>query len=562
MGFCLPKDLSEKFKVALKSGQLDLVKLADSRLESSVRREAFAKVVGDDNAKDLNALFESKLVLKNQQKGLIRFIKTASGMTPEIQRTMIAKVEKMESLLKPEGGGPILSDLVEKKLGTEVSAEEAKHIAELSQNVSQTKAEMESGPRRTNGGPATDTEMAHGRARVEFGNYVSKLKNANKPLLPRSVGAATYDLAGLAKGGKAAFDDSGLFRQGWKTLFTNPTIWAKNAVQSFIDIQQQLGGKAVIDETQAYLQSHPLYDLAKKAKLDIGTTEEQFPNHLAEHIPLLGRLYKASEAAYTGFLHRTRMDVFEKTINVAKASGIDVTDKAQLLPIGKMVNSLTGRGDLGVNGERVAGAINNFFFSPKFVKSNFDFLTAHQFQKGVTPFVRKQAAINLVKVVAGSAAILTLANALMPGSVETDPRSSDFGKIKVGSTRFDVSGGNGSLITLATRLMTLSTKSNTTHKVTPLNSGKFGSQTGMSIIYDFLEGKLSPIAGVGKDILKGQDYNGNKPTVLNEANNLLTPLPIVNTVELLNTKDAANPLIGTIADALGISVNSYAPKKK
>lgn len=559
MGFCLPVEQSKKFIESLKSGEIDPGKLAG--MTSEARRAFFTKIVGED-AKDVNALFESKLLLKNQQAGMVRWAKQITGITEAARRDLITRVSKMDKILNPGDEDAFLKDLAEKKLGTEVSAEEAKQIAELSKKVSETKAEMDSGPRREGFGNATDAEMAHGRARVEFGNYVSGLKNANKPFLPHSVGEAAYELAGTSKGLKAAFDDSAIFRQGWKTLFTHSGIWMKEAPQTFIDFARQFGGKQVMDETQALIQSDPEYDLMQKAKVETGTTEEQFPSHLVEKFPVVGRLYKASEAAYTGFIHRVRAQVFKKYLNVAREAGIDVTDKKQLQSIGKLVNSLTGRGDLGVTGERAAGVVNNVFFSPRFAKSNFDFLTAHQLQKGVTPFVRKQAAINLVKVIAGSAAILTIANAIMPGSVETDPRSSDFGKIKVGSTRFDVSGGMGSLITLAVRLMTLSTKSATTHKVTPLNSGKYGASTGMDVLYNFAEGKLSPIAGVGKDILKGQDYNGNKPTVLNEANNLLTPLPIVNTVELLNTKDAADPLIGTIADALGISVNSYAPKKK
>lgn len=549
MGFCLPVEQSKKFISALKSGEIDPGKLAG--MTSEERRDFFTNIVGED-AKDVNALFESKLLLKNQQAGMIRWAKQLTGITEAAKRDLLTRVSKMDKILDPGEEDAFLKDLAAKKLGTEVTAEEAKRISELSQNVAKTKSEMASGGDR----------VAYGRARVEFGNYVSGLKNEGKPLLPHTIGDAAYEIAGTSKGLKASLDNSAIFRQGWKTLFTNPDIWVKNAGQSFIDLAQQFGGKAVMDETQAEIQSRPTYDLMQKAKLDVGTTEEQFPSHLAERIPVLGRLYKASEAAYTGFVYRTRADVFDKYINIAKEAGVDVSDKKQLIPIGKLVNSLTGRGDLGVTGEKAAGFVNNVFFSPRFAKSNFDFLTAHQLQKGVTPFVRKQAAINLVKVVAGSAAILTIANAIMPGSVETDPRSSDFGKIKVGSTRFDVTGGMGSLITLAVRLMTLSSKSATTHKVTPLNSGKYGASTGMDVLYNFAEGKLSPIASVGKDVLKGQDYNGNKPTVANEANNLLTPLPIVNTVELLNTKDAANPLIGTIADALGISVNSYAPKKK
>ncbi len=222
---------------------------------------------------------------------------------------------------------------------------------------------------------------------------------------------------------------------------------------------------------------------------------------------------------------------------------------------------MTGRGNLG-GLEPAANVVNNVFFSPRFLKSNWDTLTAHQFQREVTPFVRKQAAINLVKVISGTAAVLATARAINPASVELDPRSADFGTIRVGDTRFDVTGGMRALATLATRLATMSSKSSVTGKVTPLNSGKFGAQTGTDVVVNFFENKLSPAASIVKDLLQGRDFQGNKPTVLGEASNLLTPLPIVNYLELQNNPNSANVLLGTLADELGISVNTYSKPTK
>jgi hypothetical protein len=400
-------------------------------------------------------------------------------------------------------------------------------------------------------------------------NYVADLKLANrttlsdyiknpKELLNVSPAEALSEVAGTAKGLNASLDNSAIFRQGWKTLFTNPAIWLKNSMQSFVDLVRRFGGKHVIDEVNAEIHSRPTYDLMRKAKLDVGTTEEQFPTHLPAKIPIIGRFYKASEAAYTGFVYRMRADIFDKYINIAKNSGIDL-DKAQLESIGKLVNSLTGRGHLGA-AEKVAGTVNNVFFSPRFLKSNIDFLTAHQLQKGVTPFVRKQAAQNLVKAIVGTASVLSIANAIWPNSVELDPRSSNFGKIKIGNTTFDVSGGMASIMTLAARLLTLSSKSPITGKVNKLNSGKYGSQTGIDVLVNFSEGKLSPFAAVIRDILKGKDFNRNKPTVSSELKNLFVPLPVKNAIQLEQSKDAP-VLAGIIADALGVSVNTIQPKK-
>lgn len=555
MAFCLPREFATKFINSIRDGSLDPVKM--SQMTSEERRTLLGKVVGEADAREVNAMYESKLLLKDQQRGLVTWIKKVGNLTPDVKRDLIARVERMDKILTASDEKAFLEDLAAKKLGAEVTFEEAQKIYELSQNIGKTQDAMRAGGDR----------LEYGRARVALGNYVSDLVNKaqEKTLLEQAkdpVGMAS-ELAGTAKGLKASLDDSAIFRQGWKTVFTHSTDWLRNSILSFQDIARSLGGKAVKDEVQADIQSRAAFEQMKKGKLDIGTTEEAFPTHLAEKIPVIGKLYKASEAAYTGFVYRMRADLFEKYLKIAETAGVDITSTAELESIGKLVNALTGRGYLGEVGEKAASVTNNIFFSPRFLKSNFDFLTAHQMQKGVTPFVRKQAALNLVKVIAGTATILAIANALMPGSVETDPRSSNFGKIKVGNQVFDMSGGMSSLLVLAMRLVTLSTKSASTGKVTPLNAGTFGAQTGTDVLYSFAEGKLSPAAGIVRDLLKGQDFNYNKPTVLGEAENLLVPLPITNAVDLYQHGEGANPLIGTIADAFGISTNIIkSPKQK
>ena len=227
-----------------------------------------------------------------------------------------------------------------------------------------------------------------------------------------------------------------------------------------------------------------------------------------------------------------------------------------------MVNSLTGRGHLGKL-EPAAKVINNVLFSPRFVKSNIDTFLHPISGAGGSAFVRKQAALNLLKVVAGSATVLVAAKALKPDSVEPDPRSSDFGKIRVGDTRFDVTGGIASLATLAARLATNSTKSSTTKEVrglgerTESGAPKFGAPTRLDTVYNFFENKLSPAGSVIRDVLKGQDRERNPPTVGSELRNLFEPLPVSNYRELKNNPNSAPMLAAMLADALGISTNTY-----
>lgn len=550
---CLPKEASRKMLEKLKDGTIDPGKLA--AMASAERRAFFSDIVGEKNAPHVNSQFEAKLLLKNQQQGMIRWAKSLTGITPEAKRDILSRVNRMADILQPKEMENFMEDLAARRLGISVTEEEASRIVDLARGIEDSRG--------------TGDRLDYGKAKVRFNSYVQELKDsaAKKSLKEHAVFAVTSPIStlskigGLAKSLKASLDDSAIFRQGWKTMFTDPKTWASNAAKSFSDIAGSLKGREVIDEVKADILSRPTYERMQKAKLAIGSIEETFPTGLPEKVPLFGRIYKASEQAYTGFMYRMRADVFDKYLSIAERAGVDVTDRDVLLGIGKLVNSLTGRGDLG-KFEGAAEAVNNIFFSPRFVKSQIDFLTAHSFDSGMGGFARKQALKNLAKVVAGTATILAIANAIAPGSVEADPTSSDFGKIRVGSTRFDVSGGMASVLTLAARLALGETKSASTGETVPLNSDRFGSKTKMDVIFDYLQGKTSPIASVFKDYLKGKTFDGKTPTAGGELNSLFTPLPITTFTDLKDNPDSAPMLATMLADGLGLASNTYSSPEK
>lgn len=571
MGFCLPFKEVEKFVKALKDGVIDPAKL--STMTSVERRSFFEDIVGKEDAKEVNALFESKLLLKNQQAGMISWAKKVGGISEVVRRDIISRIEKMTDVLDPKEQAAFLGDLAASKLGTEVSFEEAKTIANLSRQLTESRSNLkEESPIRS------DERLDYGSKKVALQNYIDELRLGNekktvgeilKQAKVAPVGTileSASKIAGFTKGIKASLDNSAIFRQGWKTLFTNPKIWAKNALKSFVDISSQIVKKPsdsqIIDGVKADIYSRPnaIDGTYQKMKLDIGELEEAFPTTLPEKLPLFGRLYKASETAYTGFLYRMRADIADRLVDIAKKSDVDLTDPVELRSIGKLTNSLTGRGDLGAF-EKVGKQVNTIFFSPKMMKSTFDFLTLHGFEK-MSPFARKQAALNALKVISGIATILATAKAINSNSVELDPRSADFGKIRVGDTRFDVTGGMSSMVTLAARLIKQSTKSSTSGKITQLNTGKFGSRTSGDVFVDFLSNKLSPATSFVKDLINQKDFDGNPITVGGELKNLFVPLPITNLEESLNNPNSANTLLVGIADALGISTNTYSLKKK
>ena len=569
MGFCLPKEDTNKLLAAVGDGSFNPDTYADQ--PDTPAREAYvAKFVSPENVTEVNTLMESKMLLKDWKSGMVTAVKKLTGLTESAKTDIISKIQKMDKLLSPADTKSFYADITAKRLGADVNIEEANQVAKLAKDAGAARDAI-----KPTDPIKSDSRLDYGAKTVALQNYISDLKHSvdqsgfdqfKKAPISTAITEAKK-IFSLSKAIKNVGDLSSLFHQGWKALTTHPVIWAKNAMLAFKDAGMSLGVKGtdntITDAIKAEIISRPnaLDGTYQKMGLDIGNTEEQLPSRMPEKIPLFGRLYKATETGFTGFLYRTRADVADLYIKMAKDNGVDMTDKTQAQSIGNMVNALTGRGKTsGVTSD--TNFVNAAIYSQKLLKSNFDFLTAHQFQTDVTPFVRKQAAIALVKSVVATAAVLQTANMLLPGSVNWNPLSSNFGKIKVGKIAFDVTGGNGSMIVLANRLIqnkTMTSKG----KISDLNTGKFGAQTSQDVISDYLTNKLSPVASVALDLVNRSAFGGAPLTVQGEAENAFAPFPVANTIEGASSVGMADSIVGEIFDSLGLyETLPYVPPKK
>lgn len=553
-GLCLPPNIADKFKQAFVKGEIDPAKLAS--MTSEERHNFFKGFSDKESATTINSLFESKLLLKNQQKGFASWAKTLVGMNAEAQRGLLARIQRIDRVLSEPEKEAFLKDLAATKLGVSVSHEEAQHIAMLSKNIEN----------------ATD-KVQKGRSVYDLHNYVGDLTNEATKLkladikgkgITRVPGFVAKKVNDISKAIGASLDNSFSFRQGLKSIFTNPGVWQKEFRKSFVNIVKAAKNtEEAKRELFAHLYADPDYETAVKAGL-FKQDQDVFPSSAPEKLPIIGRAFGASEVAYSAYSDYLRFGIFKQNLRKAEKFGVNIKDKEELRNIAKLSNSLGGHGTFK-GAEHVASKVAPAFYSLRFLKSNFDTLALHPLGVGVGglgSFAQKEAAKNLAKIVVGIAGVLAVADTLKPGSVEWDPRSSDFGKIRVGSTRFDVSGGMGSIITLAARLGKQSSKSSTSHQVTQLNSGAFGARTEWEVFTDFFANKLSPAGGVVRDKLKGQDPSGNKFTAGNEAKSLVEPLGFKNFQELqqgqkTGSEHAANTLTSMILDGLGVSTNTY-----
>jgi len=586
--FCLLPKVAEKFKQGMISGEIDPMKLA--AMTSAERRAFFAKWVGESNAKPVNALFESKMILKNQQIGYVNWAKRIVGISKETRRDLIARIERLDRVLSPKEEEAFLNDLVDKRLGTDVTFEEAQGIADYYKKVAELKEKI------PDNSPVRSPErIEYGTALAKLKDYFADLKLANKDRMslaervsfPVKHPIQTIEgAAGIAKSIVASLDNSFFGRQGIKMLYSHPTVWSKNFAKSWLDLGKQAlakgkwyksGDDAVMTAVKADILSRPN---ALNGKYGVGgygldvNTEEAFPSAFPEKIPLLGRLFKASEVAYNAGALRMRADYADLLIKRAEQAGLNMLDKTDAEGVAQVVSSLTGRGKVNLTPNQ-SKFVNSAIFSIKYLKSNYDVLTQPigRGQTSGNAFAKKEAAKNLLKIIISIGTIMAIQELIKPGSSEFDPRGTNFGRIKAGKYHIDISGGLTSLVTLASRIVPTYHdgqwgfwSKNSNGEYTKLNAKnkdgtpKFGTRRAFDVLIDFITGKTSPIASVAVDVYKGSNFEGETPTVKNELPKVTAPLTPVSGWERFKKDPAYAWLV--ILDGLGLQVSDPVETKE
>lgn len=598
--WCLSPILAEQFKQGLGSGAIDPGKL--NKMTTEERKNFLAQYVGEENAHEVNLNFEKKLLLKNQEQAMIKWARETAGITDERRAALIEKIQenartKEQRVLSPSEEQSFLADLAETKVGVGVSREEAKQIFDLTAKS----RELKSSYNEKAGSWGDENKKGISKKGLEYGasvraaeNYVNDLKEqANKVGIKErikhpieSIKAGVRSIPDLAISLKASLDDSFLGRQGIMSLFRGifggkPQFageWGKVALGSFRDIAKTLVAKnsrikaaEIEDALWADIYSRPNYMNGNYQKAGVlKSYVEQYPTSLPGKIPVISRPFNASEVAFKLSSLRMKTDLFDMTMDIAKKWNesankkykVNLNDPYELKSMGKVTNSMVALSSFGKQ-TGTGPLVKTFIWSPKMLMSDISTLTAFRGQD-VSRFAKRQAAENLMSTIIGSAAILGTAYALNPKSVDFDPRSADFGKIKVGNTRIGiVPRGMSSIVTLATRLLFGVTglpaiKSSTTGEIKKINDGPF-SKNGIDIITDFLTNKTSPIGSVIVSHLIGKDKNGNPPTLFSDIENLLVPIPVTNAGN--KTLSEATRIWTGILDGLGASTNTYGGKE-
>jgi hypothetical protein len=136
---------------------------------------------------------------------------------------------------------------------------------------------------------------------------------------------------------------------------------------------------------------------------------------------------------------------------------------------------------------------------------------------------------------------------------EDNPTSSDFGKMKIGDTRYDIWGGFQQYLTFAARMVKKERKSQ--GRVKDLQNKDL---TGLPL--QFLRNKLAPVPSLLADIYYGEDAVGEPVTFKKEVYSNLTPLLVQDLIESYGKQGAVSLITNTLPAAFGVGVQSYTPR--
>ncbi len=378
---------------------------------------------------------------------------------------------------------------------------------------------------------------------------------------PVSKGEVLGKVLNIPRTLMSSFDLSFGLRQGIVTAYSHPLEFWNAWKQSF----KMFGSQKFYEKSMDLVMKNPDFEYARKAGVsftDMGSKmsnrEERFMSNYAEKIPVIGHGVTMSGRAYTGMANKLRMDTFTSLMNNAEALGLNPRESEYLgKDIATLVNNLTGRGDFGKH-ELAGTFLNSIFFSPRLTMSRLNLLASPLTYLKAEPFVRKQALKSMLAFGAGTATILGLAK-LSGLDVGLDPRSSDFGKIKIGNTRLDIWGGFQQPMRMAAQLWTGKYVSSTTGKEYTLGEG-YKPLTRLDIVLRQLQSKENPIASFVTDWLQGTDYEGNPFSVPKAIGSRLTPMIASDMYDIYKDNPSLLPL--SLLSTLGIGVQTYTPQKK
>lgn len=564
VGFCLPKKESAKFLAALRSGELNPSEL--SKKTSVERKEIFSKVLGEDTAQEVNALFESKLLLKDQRAGMRNWMDQLLGLNEKTKRSIEDQINSLRRVLNPKEEKDFLASLAAKKLGTEVTAEEAKAVFDLSEKTRVAKEELSQDPDNW------DKRMAYGYAKQDMLEKVRDLKKPGfDPRDWKSYSDVGSRILGSPRSVMSSVDLSAPFVQGWGSM-TDQRFW-----QAFTQMHKYFSSEKGYRDLISEIVSDPDYEIMRKANLaltdigdDIHLREENFQSNLPEELVskisdlskkytgvAVPNFFRASDRGFSGFLNYVRYKRFKDLVSAARLLGDDVKLGSQVTKdIAKVINDATGRGAIGKGDSwgHLGPLLANIFFAPRKISADLNFFNPANFVT-LSPVARTAWLKSMTGSLLATGGIIGLLHA-MGGKVQLNPEAQDFGMVEFGKTKFDFTGGKRLWVREFYRMMAQQ-KISSSGKVINFGEG-YKPTTSLTELGDFARNKLAPVASGVVDFLAGSNAVGQPFKLTDEVKERFVPMTMGSFIDLYQSGET-NPEALALAFSTVYGVNMQSP---
>ena len=353
--------------------------------------------------------------------------------------------------------------------------------------------------------------------------------------------------------------------------------YPKEAKDAAVQMVKAAASQEAFDNWFYDLKETPRYELMNKLKLgitdpfnpELQAREEAFMSGYAEQIPGVGKLVKGSERAYVQYLNKLRVDLFNKFVDRFESQGKTYENNKKLYEsTAKYINNITGRGELGPL-KKFAPLFSALFFSPRLMAARINMLNPYYFVTLPTE-LKKQYGKDMGTALGLLSTMLTLFSLYGKTqddddedkiTVETDPRSSDFGRVKQGDTRWDFSGGFQPYLRAVTQFTTGERKKTSTGEIMEME-GKIPGTGRQDIVLGFFRNKLAPVPSMIIDFTTGKNAVGEKVELKDELLKNVIPLSFQSIYEGYEKKGPQAIATVGLPAIFGVGVSTYEQRKK
>lgn len=378
----------------------------------------------------------------------------------------------------------------------------------------------------------------------------TRMKVANKL---NWLKANIVDILSIPRGVRSSVDVSFSGRQALIAGTRHPVEWGKQFVRGLKALRsEELSNKV---NNELFKDPDVIFGLSQTDKLDtislskkVGYMQrpEPFASHIADNIgiPKTGLKVRTFNRAFSVSSNSMQLGVFKQGVKALRIAG---AEKWEYDALADFSNYLVGRGALPTGLQKAAPILNALMFSPKYT---FARLQLPKMLVSSSPYVRKQAWQTLGTFLGFGATVLTTFK-LLGGKIEYDPRSSEFGKVTIGNTRFDFWSGYLQWIRLAAQLVTGQRKD---------ASGKIVSINRYDTLLRMGQSKDSPAMQIGTDLLTGTDYAGQKlsdKTAADVFKDYVLPFSVSDILDAAEQENLLTTVGAGAASTLGVGVVTY-----